>query len=517
MRQELVTDALRYAERYFGHRPAILEPARTITYAEMADRCRRLAGALANLGVEKGDRVAALLTNRREYLELNFAVPGVGAALVLLNLRHATAEMRAILEDCTPKVLIIEAALRPVAQDIGFVNTIVVDVEELDYESSPPLVLGEGVGENDPAGIYYTGGTTGNPKGVMLSHRNLASCAHRIQRLLNFTEDDVYLHATPMYHFSDATWTYPLTWAGGAHTVLPKFEPGPVLEAIDRYNVTFQCFLPTLLLMLVDHEDFPRRDVSSLQTVVHGGTASGLLERCVRAFPNVSFAHFYGMTEASGHMSGIVDQQKLIGDPRFATVGRPVQGLWIDVQRRDGTCCEPHEIGEVVGDGANVMLGYWNRPELTAEVLRGGVLHSGDLGYFDEEGNIYVVDRAKDMIRTGGENVFSAEVERAMTTHPAVKEAAVIGVPDDFWGERVHAVVVLEDGYDETSETGIIEHCRASIAGYKVPRSIEFRTTIPKSGVGKYLKRVLREAYVSQQTDSTIPESPLGLPGRVGG
>jgi long-chain acyl-CoA synthetase len=495
MYQERVTDALHYAERFhFDRRAVIGDDGSTITYPQFASRCRRVAGTLSALGVARGDRVATLMLNRSEYLELNFAVPGLGAALVLLNVRHSAAELRSILGDCTPRVLIVDDAHAEVAAQVEDLVPLVVNVDGTDLQSHDPVELGIGFGEDEPAAIYYTGGTTGDPKGVVISHRNLVSSAHRVNTIVGFRADDVVLHATPMFHFSDSAWTIPLTWAGGAHTILPKFEAGSVLEAIERDRVTYQCFMPTMLMMLFDHEDFTRRDTSSLRIIVQGGASEQLLQEAARVWPNCSFRNFYGMTESAAHLTGIVDQQKLIGTPQFSSVGKPVPGIFVDVCRPDGSSCAPGEIGEIVADAANIMIGYWNKPELTAEVLRDGVYRTGDLGKIDDSRNLYLVDRIKDMIKSGGENVYSVEVERALLSHPAVKEAAVFGVADDRLIERVHAAVVVRAGH-ETTPPELIDHCRRLIAGYKIPRSFEFRDDFPKSPSGKILKRVMRHEH----------------------
>lgn len=502
MYQEKVTDALHYAEWYHGSRAALLDGDRTVSYTEFADRCRRLAAVLAAHGVGHGDRVATLLSNRQENIELTFAVPGLGAALVPLNTRLAPPELRAILQDCTPRILITDDTAARTAAAMADVVPVVLDVADIDLAAHEPRALGEGVGESDPAAIFYTGGTTGVSKGVVLTHRNLVSIAHRLNWITGFRADDVVLYAIPMFHMAGWMWITPVTWVGGAHTVLPRFEAGPVLDAIQRYRVSFQCYMPTMLTMLLDHEDFARYDVSSLRVIVQGGASPALLDRCAKGFPGCSFRHNYGMTEASGHLTSLIDQQNLVEHPKYRSAGRPAPGIFVNARRPDGTPCEPGEVGELVASGANIMSGYWNKPELTAEVLRDGQYWTGDLGYIDEERNIYMVDRAKDMIKSGGENVYSAEVERVLSGHDAIKEVAVFGVPDDKWGERVHAAVVLQPSATVTLED-LIAHCREQIAGYKVPRSIEFHDELPKSHVGKILKRELRTPHwAGRETDT---------------
>lgn len=496
MYQELVTDALHHAERIYGEQPAVVDGDEVITYERFADNCRRMAATLADRGIEPGDRVAALLLNRREYLELYFAVSGMGAILVPLNLRHAPAELDYILEDSGSSVLLTESATAPLAQALGSSVPATVDVDQADLYAQDPIPLGESAGENEVAALFYTGGTTGKAKGVMLSHRNLVSNAHHTMLVTGYKAGDVYLHAAPMFHLADGASTFALTWAGGTHTFLQMFDPGAVLESIERDRVTALLGIPAMLGALLNHPEVSSRDTSSLRLLLHGAApiSEDLFARALETFPDCSFAHVYGMTEAAPILTALPEEEKLLGDPLQRSAGRAVPGVYIDVRRPDGTSCETEEVGEIVAAGPNIMLGYWNQPEATSEVLRHGVYWTGDLGYLDEEQYLFVVDRAKDMIITGGENVYSVEVENALASHPAVLEAAVFGVPDERWGERVHAAVALRLDQNAT-EGELVEHCREYIGGYKVPKGIDFHEELPKSGAGKILKRQLREAH----------------------
>jgi long-chain acyl-CoA synthetase len=493
---ELLTESLEHAEQMFGRRPAVVDGDVTVTYAEFADRCRRLAGALQASGVQKGDRVAALLLNRQEYLELYYAIPGMGAVLVPLNLRHAAAELCHILEDCRPTVVLFEPELAALADGLAGTGAKMLDVTQIDHEAHTPLPLGDGLQEDDVAALFYTGGTTGEAKGVMLSHRNLVSNAHHINSVLNYSESDVYLHSAPMFHLADGGSTYALTWKGGTHAFVPKFEAAATLAAIERHRVTVQLAVPAMLAALLEHPSLHTRDTSSLRLILHGGApvSDDLLTRSINQFGGCAFVQAFGMTEASPMLTCLTGEETLVGDRRLRSVGRPAMGVRVHVRRADGTTCEANEVGEIVGAGPNIMLGYWNKAEQTAAVLREGEYWTGDLGYFDDDHYLFVVDRAKDMIISGGENVYSAEVENALASHPAVLEVAVFGVPDEQWGERVHAALALRPGQDVT-ETDLADHCRLLIAGYKLPRSFEFCAELPKSGAGKIVKRDLRARH----------------------
>ncbi len=498
MPNELISDILRHAEHFYGDRVAICDGDDTVTYGEFADSCRRLAGALAARGIGPGDRVAALLANSPRNLELQFAVPGIGAILVLLNTRLAAAEIRTTLADAEAKLLLHDGDFTALAAEVADAVPVVADVGDLDLEGAEPIALGEGIDEDDSATIFYTGGTTGLPKGVVLSHRNVISMGHRCNARVKFTETDVYLHSLPAFHVADSAWTFAITWVGGAHAFVSKFDAGEVLAAIERHRVSYQIFFGTNLRMLLDHEDFGRRDLSSLRLIGTGMATEPLLRECFEAFPDASFGAYFGMTEACAHVTGYDDLQELPpGDPRFASTGKPVPGIDVSIRRPDGSVCAAREVGEIVIAGATVMSGYWRKPELTAEVIRDGRYWTGDLGFQDEEGNLFLAGRAKEMLKSGGENVYPAEVERALMTHPAISEVAVFGVPDPKWVERVHAAVAFKPGAS-ASEEELTLHCRGLIGGFKLPRSWEFHEVIPKTPVGKIDKRTLLQNYLER-------------------
>jgi long-chain acyl-CoA synthetase len=491
-------ETLRRPEALHGDRPAYVDGNTRATYQELAERCRRLAGALQASGVGAGDRVAVLMANGHRYLECYFAIPSMAAVMVPLNNRLALPELRYILEDAGVHTLIADETYAAVAAGLATsVKQLIVGASSYEEALSAalPAALPVEVSDDDLAGLFYTGGTTGAAKGVMLSHRNLLSNAMHITIALEYTATETYLHTAPMFHLADGASTYSVTWVGGCHTFLPSFEAGATIEIISRERVTTTLMVPAMLSAVCEHPSAAGADFSSMRMVLHGAApiSTSLLRRSIDVM-GCAFAQGYGMTEVAPLATVLDHEEWLVDSPRLRSAGREIVGVEVSVRREDGSRCDIDEVGEVVLRGPNVMLGYWDKPAETAEVLRDGWYWSRDLGYLDGEGYLFLVDRAKDMIISGGENVYSIEVEDALCKHPGVLEAAVIGVPDDRWGERVHAAVVLRPGSD-VSEPDLKAHCHELIAGYKCPRSMEFVEELPRSGAGKVLKREIRDRY----------------------
>jgi long-chain acyl-CoA synthetase len=358
------------------------------------------------------------------------------------------------------------------------------------------------------AGIFYTGGTTGLPKGAMLTHRNLVANAKHFLICVPYTHEDSYLHAAPMFHLADGSSTYALTWVGGRHVMIPAFDPELWLRTVAAERVTRAMLVPSMLNMVINHPDLASHDLSCLHGILYGASPmpEELLRRAMEVFAG-EWCQGYGMTEAAplvtvltpaDHRRGAAGEEPYAS--RLRSAGRPVVGVEAQVRREDGSPTEIGEPGEVWVRGPNIMKGYYNREQETAAALDAdGWYHSGDAAYADAEGYLFIVDRLKDMIISGGENVYCTEVENAIHQHPAVLECAVFGVPDERWGERVHAAIVLKPEAS-VEETAIMEHCRALIAGYKLPRSFDFHTELlPKSGAGKILKRELRKPHWAGQ------------------
>jgi long-chain acyl-CoA synthetase len=486
---------LRRAVRVAPEAEAVRFEDVALTYAQTWERCRRLAGALGAMGVERGDRVAVVARNSHRYLELYQAVPGAGLVLVPLNQRHADAELRYALEDSGARVLFAERSIAGLPASVEHVVDAGDGYEAL-LASAQPADFPDDVSEDDLAGIFYTGGTTGGAKGVMLRHRALVSNAMHLQVALPFEPDTCFLLVAPMFHLAGTIAVLASVWHGARQVVMRAFDAAAALDVIAAEGVTATQVVPSMLAALCDEQLERPRDVSSLAYLTFGGapSATETLRRARRAFPGAELMTMYGTTETAPLVTTLRHVERRLDAPQARSCGRPTVGVEARiVDPRDRTPVAAGEVGEVAVRGPNVMLGYWNKPEQTAAALAGGWHHTGDLGRLDDEGYLYLVDRAKDMIVSGGENVYSTEVEDVLYRHPAVLEAAVFGIPDAKWGEAVHAVVVPRAA---VSADELIAHCRDAIAGYKVPKRIDLRSEpLPKSGAGKLLKRELRAPY----------------------
>ncbi|MDJ0788089.1 MAG: long-chain-fatty-acid--CoA ligase [Myxococcota bacterium] len=490
-------DPLRRALRIASADVAVCCGSDSFTYAELFERCRRLAGALGELGVERGDRVAIWSANSHRYIETYVAVPAAGFVVVPLNTRHAEPELAYALRDSGAKVLLTD---RP-AGALGEIVEQVVQLPDAYDErlaAATPRDLGVGVSETDLAGLFYTGGTTGASKGVMLSHRNLIANTFHWMATVPQLREDVYLVMAPLFHAAGSNSVLGTIWTGGRQVMLPAFDPAAALSLVEEHGVTLSLGVPTMLAALAEEQHARPRETGSLRGLAHGGSpiATEVLRRCSQAFPTAELLEVYGATELSPIATILRHEERIIDEPRARSCGEAIPGVDVRVCDESGAEVAEGRVGEVVVRGPNVMQGYWNKAEQTAAVLRDGAYRTGDLGYMDGEGALYLVDRSKDMIVSGGENIYSTEVEEILYKHPGVLEAAVFGVPDEKWGEAVQAAVVLREGADDVGEAELIDFCREHIAGYKVPKGVDLRTeALPKSGPGKVLKRELRAPY----------------------
>ena len=482
------------------------------TYAQFGARIACLAGGLQGLGLNAGDRVGMLSLNTDRFLEYFMGVYWAGCVVNPVNTRWSVAEMAFSLDDCETRVLIVDdhflgtvPELRQRATSLsiliyageGATPEGMLSYETLIAQSAP--VEDAHRGGPDLAGVFYTGGTTGFPKGVMLSHGGLYSNALAIVAEGGVRDGELGMHAAPMFHLADLAFMNALFACGGTHLMVPTFAPAAVLKVIEQERVAASLLVPTMIQMLVDHPDAPKYDLSSLRSLIYGASpiSEALVDRAALTLPRTEFRQGYGLTEMSPVVA-FLQPQYHTGEGRalgkICSAGRPSYVAEVRIEDPEGHPLPTGEVGEIVAKGPGMMLGYWNRPEESAHALRGGWMHTGDAGFMDKDGFLFLVDRIKDMIVTGGENVYSAEVENALHHHPAVALCAVFGIPADKWGEAVHAVVVLNRGRQASAEE-LMESCRQRIAAYKCPRSIEFMEVLPMSGAGKILKRDLREPH----------------------
>lgn len=487
---------------------------RRTSFEALAGRVARLAGAFAQLGLAPGCRVAILAHNSDRYVEALLAAWWLGAVACPLNTRWSVPEIAYALNDCGTRALVVDDTFAPLAAEL---KALAPELGAVLHAGDQPAPAGLHAWETLIAGaapvddvradgdalatILYTGGTTGSPKGVMLSHMNFwVSSVARMAEVPN-AADGVSLVVAPLFHVAGLGRVVSQMVTASTSVLLPAFRPETVLATMQAEQVTDVVLVPSMLQMLIDHPAFARTDLGRLDRIIHGASpiSPGLLERAMKLLPHVGFQSAYGMTEtaATACTNGPFRWREGVAlGPRELAAGRACYGNEVRIVDGDGRALPPNVVGEITLRGANVMQGYWNKPAETRTALRDGWLFTGDGGFIDDAGCVHVVDRVKDMIISGGENVYSAEVEAVLSRHPGVAACAVIGVPSEAWGEAVHAVVVLRAGA-AASEDALRQHCRAHLAGYKCPKTVEFREALPLSPAGKVLKTVLREPFWS--------------------
>jgi acyl-CoA synthetase (AMP-forming)/AMP-acid ligase II len=485
---------------------------RVRTVAESVGRVARLAGGLRSLGLDAGDRVAILARNSDRYLEFLSACAWSGLVAVPLNTRWTVAEHAFALEDAGARALLADDALadsatrlRELCPGLAYLvhcgdadpgEPTWLRYEELVASSAPMPDAYHG--GSDLFGVFYTGGTSGRAKGVMLSHDDfMGNSISTLATHRAVTPGGRFLHVAPLFHVADLAAWMMANLCQATHVIVPAFEPATVLSTVQRARITDTMLVPSMLQLLADHPDAADADLSSIRNVIYGASpmTDAVLERSMELFPNAEFTQAYGMTEL-GPVATLLLPDDHRDPVRRRSAGRSIVSMDVRVVDPDDREAQHGVVGEIVVRGAGLMSGYWGKPAQTREAVRDGWMHTGDAGYLDDRGYLFLVDRIKDMIVTGGENVYSVEVENALARHPAVAACAVIGVPDSTYGERVHAVVVFHaDVQAPPSETELADFCRASIAGYKVPRSFEFVDRLPISGAGKVLKRELRATH----------------------
>jgi long-chain acyl-CoA synthetase len=478
------------AARYYSARTALAPAGGRLSFLELENRVKGIAASLRADGFKAGDRLALLLPNSPEYIELVYACSWLGVIAVPLNTRLSLGEIDRVLADAIPHGLVRHSSLPTPTVPMSWQR--VLDQEPLEIQNDLPSSV---VYDPDAVlALIYTSGTTGRPKGVMVTHANILADVHHFNYWMRYAEGAIYLHAAPLFHIADFPAIFAAPSFGASQFTLPKFNPRSFCEAVERERVSHTVLVPTMINLLTQFPEVKKYDLSSLEVLAYGGSpmAPDLIRRTRQLLPHVKLVQVYGLTE-SGFLTGLQDQEHT--EDRFLSCGRPCPGIDLQVTDDAGKQVDAGKPGELVARGANLMRGYWNNPAETALAFRDGSFRTGDIGYQDSEGYLYILDRAKDMIVTGGENVYSGEVEAVIYAHPAVREAAVFGIPDPQWGEIVMACVMLKPG-STLNVDDLIAFCRKSLASYKMPRRVEFLDTeLPKGGSGKILKRLLRERF----------------------
>ncbi len=492
---------------------ATINGTRQRTWAEVKERIARFAGGLHSLGIDAGDRIAILSLNSDRYFEYYFGVPWAGACVVPLNIRWSPKENAYALKNAGAKILVVDDAF---AKTIPALLQENLELEHIIYmgdNETPEGMLNyeclinenEAVDDvyrnnDDLAGIFYTGGTTGFPKGVMLSHTSLWSSAICLVNSINIDEHARILHTAPMFHIADGAMTQSGILAGATHVFIPMFTPEGAISALEDQKITHTLMVPTMIQMIINHPAIKNVDLSHLQYLIYGASpiSEATLVQAINAFSKTKFVQGYGQTELAPLATILTSEFHVIDGPnsgKLKSVGKAIPCTEVRIVSEEGKTVLSGEIGEIAVKGPNAMVGYWNNPDETAKSIRNGWIHTGDAGYMDEDGFVFLVDRVKDMIVSGGENVYSAETENAIMNHPAVEQVVVIGIPSDKWGEQVHAEVILKEG-KTANEAEIISKAGEYIANYKCPRSVKLRTEpFPLSGAGKLLKREVRKVY----------------------
>lgn len=510
-----LNSALDRTLRLYGERNAVVDDEGSFTWLQFADRAARAAGLLRRLGVEPGERFGILSRNSFRQFELMHGAWWLGAVPVPINTRLAPHEVRFILDDADCRLIAIEdalwqwsreQALAPWTDRLLCLAGLPGDTAAAHYETllaeTPPEAMHDAA-EDEDALLLYTGGTTGRSKGVRLSHRNIVANGLQMVVQFNARSEDNYMHVAPMFHAADLLATA-FTLVGAAHTFLPQFSGLAVLQAIERHQVSVCMMAPTMIIMTLQEETLQDFDLRSLRRLFYGSSpmAAEWVRRTIEAFPGTAIQQGYGLTETSPILTTLEPEEhtRAVETGEYGILkaaGRAVIGVDLKILDNDGAEVPVGEVGEVVVRGPNISKGYLNRPEENAKAFREGWFFTGDLGRLDAQGYMFLVDRKKDMVITGGENVYTTEVEAALYQHPNVFEAAVIGVPDERYGEALFGVVVPRPGTELSAEE-LIEHCRGRIGGYKIPRKMVFVETLPKSAMGKILKTELRKMYGGQ-------------------
>ena len=498
-------------------REAIIFEGNRWSFSDLADRSNRLANALAGMGVGQGDKVGMLQVNCNECIEVYFATAKLGATYVPLNFRARAEELEFMINFSEASALFLGQRyvkmINSMREQIpGMKNFVSVEGPAegmLDYESviaeADPEEVFTDIDDNDTSILMFTAGTTGQPKGVMLTHDNLATYVLNNVSPADPDIEEKNILTVPLYHIAGMQAVLAAVYGGRTLVVQRQFDPSDWMTLVETESVTRAMMVPTMLKQLMEHEEFPKRNLSSLQVITYGAAPMPVevITKAIEVFPGTRFINAFGQTESASTITMLTPEDHVIeGTPgeraiklkRLGSIGRALGDTEVKIFDEDGSEQPVDEVGEIVARGPRVMKGYWKAEEATNSTIRNGWLYTGDIGYMDEAGYIFLSGRAKDIIIRAGENISPEQVEATLHSHPAIDEAAVIGVPDPQWGEKVRAIVALKAGAQAT-EADIIEHCRGQLASFKKPESVIFVDSLPRNPLGKVLKRVLREEY----------------------
>jgi acyl-CoA synthetase (AMP-forming)/AMP-acid ligase II len=505
-----IGDALHWHATYTPNKTAIVSSLDTQTYAQLWSRVCRLSSALTRLGISPGDRIALLMQNGRRYIEIYQAAALMGIAVVPLNFRFVASEIEYVVNHAGAQALLFDAAFADTVDSLRMKLPSVADryivtdaAEGLATRSYEALVAsGSETPPPEPADLSacyfqgYTSGTTGFPKGCVNPHREFADCLRRIATIYGITADDRELVAAPLFHEAPALFALLQIFRGGTVIVTSDTAPANVFAMIDREKATWTFMVPTMWAAMVASEEIDRFDLGSLRVLLSGGSPllTHTKEAILKRLPEAGLNEFYGATEVGLVTNLFPEDQRR----KVRSVGRPVTGMFVELWDEDGNVVPDGEVGEIHIGGATIIREYFNNPEATAQARKGSFFTLGDMGRFDEEGYLYIVDRKKDMIISGGENIFPNDIEEVIYSHPAVEMAAVVGAPDPKWGEIVVAAVTLKPGHS-VDEAELIAHCKKFLSSFKIPKRIDFRDQMPMSSFGKILRRDVRKSYWQQQ------------------
>jgi len=516
-------DILQETAANFSEKCAVTCEGKRFSYKQLKQRVDKLSSCLLSLGIRKNDKIAIIHRNCHRYLEAYFAAAKIGAVLVPVNYRLSGEDFEFILNDSQAKWLIAQpdlvSCLKDKKHELPMLRGIILTdstaaknwpdcllYETLIEETQLKKEISLRIADSDISQIYYTSGTTGRPKGVILTHKNNSAHADGTIRELKLAQTDRWLHVSPMFHLADAWAVWALTKVGATHVMVPGFEEKPVLEAIEKHRITLSNFIPTMLNLLVNFPGVKNYDFSSLRLIMSGGApiAKEVVKKILDVF-GCDYIQTYGLTETSPFLTMSILKEGMKSLPFeerlqvMVTTGRPFETVQLKVIKKngEGVLSDGEDVGEIIAKGETITPGYWRLPEETSERIVGGWLHTRDLAVKNPEGYVTIVDRMDDVIITGGENIFSVEVEDTLYSCPGVLEAAVIGLPDPVWGEKVTAVVVTKKG-EHCDAQEIIRFCKERMTSFKAPKKVIFSDELPKTGSAKICKYKLRKTYGSK-------------------